>query len=437
VRRPRILFITHNHPSLHPGGSEIFAHDLFKAVKGLSRFEAMFLACTNTVHREQKPGTSFQTVGRSADELILWAGHFDHFTLSQIDLHGIVPDLTAFLESFRPEVVHFHHSLLIGVEMLFLVRRLLPQAKIIFTLHDYYGICANHGQMVKAGSMELCRQASPDACGKCFAGIGPDRFVLREKHIKTMFSLVDRFIAPSEFLRQRYIAWGMEAERISVIRNGRPAVTSAPVRPGEGRRNSFAYFGNLSPFKGVNVALDAACRLQQAGNGGFTLALNGGMPFQSDSFKAEFAGLLAAAAPAVQHLGPYQAEDIPALIAEVDWVIVPSVWWENAPLVIQEAFQHRRPVICSNIGGMAEAVRDGVDGLHFRAGDPNSLAEAMSRAMYEPGLWERLRAAIPAVPSMTDTAYEHLALYARLGRPMRPPQPARLRAAPPITHAEL
>lgn len=437
MRRPRILFITHNHPSLHPGGSEIFAHDLFKAVKGLSRFEAMFLACTNTVHREQKPGTSFQTVGRSSDELILWAGHFDHFTLSQIDLHGVVPDLTAFLESFRPEVVHFHHSLLIGVEMLFLVRRLLPAAKIVFTLHDYYGICANHGQMVKAGSMELCRQASPDACGKCFPGVGTDRFVLREKHIKTMFSLVDRFIAPSEFLRQRYIAWGIEAERIAVVRNGRPAVMPTPVKAGEGRRNSFAYFGNLSPFKGVTVALDAARRLQQAGNGGFTLALNGGMPFQSDTFKTEFAALLAAAAPAVQHLGPYQAEDIPALMAEVDWVIVPSVWWENAPLVIQEAFQHRRPVICGNIGGMAESVRDGVDGLHFRAGDPNSLAEAMSRAMYEPGLWERLRAAIPAVPSMTDAAYEHLALYARLGRSQRSPQPPRLRAAPPIPHAEL
>ena len=51
-------------------------------------------------------------------------------------------------------------------------------------------------------------------------------------------------------------------------------------------------------------------------------------------------------------------------MAEVDWVVVPSIWWENAPLVIQEAFRHRRPVICGDIGGMAEMVRDGVDGLH-------------------------------------------------------------------------
>ena len=61
--------------------------------------------------------------------------------------------------------------------------------------------------------------------------------------------------------------------------------------------------------------------------------------------------------------------DLPRLMAEVDWVVVPSLWWENSPLVIQEAFLHGRPVICSDIGGMAEKVTDGVNGLHFRAGD--------------------------------------------------------------------
>ncbi len=68
------------------------------------------------------------------------------------------------------------------------------------------------------------------------------------------------------------------------------------------------------------------------------------------------------------------------LMAEVDWVIVPSIWWENSPLVIQEAFTYGRPVICSGIGGMAEKVTDGVNGLHFRVGDPRSLAETMRRA---------------------------------------------------------
>ena len=78
-------------------------------------------------------------------------------------------------------------------------------------------------------------------------------------------------------------------------------------------------------------------------------------------------------------------------MARPDWVVVPSIWWENSPLVIQEAFLHGRPVICSDIGGMAEKVRDGVDGLHFRAGDPVSLARTIERATTNPRLWRSLR----------------------------------------------
>jgi len=372
--------------------------------------------------------------------LILWAGHFDHFTLSQVDLHAVVPDLGSFLTAFKPDVVHFHHALLIGVEMIYLVRRLLPKARIVFTLHDYYPICANHGQMVKAGSMELCRGASPDACGKCFPGLALDRFVLREKHIKTMFSLVDRFISPSLFLRRRFVEWGLDPNRISVIPNGRPTVTAMPHR-NAAKRNVFAVFGNISPFKGTDVALEAA-RLLKDGGADFSLHVNGGMPFQSDEFKARFAALLEAASPAARHRGPYAADDIPALMAACDAVIVPSVWWENAPLVIQEAFQHRRPVICSDIGGMAEAVRDGIDGLHFRAGDPRSLADAMARLMNERGLWEQLAGNIPAIPSMTETASAHFALYAEINRGARvkraaPETPRRGKAARPEPHVEM
>ena len=65
-------------------------------------------------------------------------------------------------------------------------------------------------------------------------------------------------------------------------------------------------------------------------------------------------------------------------MAEIDWVVVPSIWWENSPLVIQEAFLHGRPVICSDIGGMAEKVEHEVNGLHFRVGDHAALGRPCS-----------------------------------------------------------
>ncbi|PWC80878.1 glycosyl transferase [Azospirillum sp. TSH100] len=419
---PRVLLIAHNHPSLHPGGTEIFAHELFGGLKAAGA-ECLFLACTNDTHRAPRPGTGFQTLGRSADEVLLWAGHFDHFHQSQIDLHGLVPDLSNLLRAFRPDIVHVHHTLLLGVEMLFLIRRVCPDAKIVYTLHDYYPICANDGQMVtpprgEGGARALCSKASPDACHRCFPDRPADQFLLREKHIKAMFGLVDRFLAPSRFLRDRYVAWGLDPARIEVIGNSRPAVEPAPTRDlaAGAARDAFAYFGNLNPFKGVTVALDAVTRM--ARQGFFpSLAVHGGSLYQTPEFRQRVAdGFEATRGLATAH-GPYRPQEMPALMAAADWVVMPSIWWENAPLVIQEAFQHRRPVIVSGIGGMAEAVRDGVDGLHVRPNDPADLARVMTRAMTEPGLWERLSANIPAVRRTEEAASLHLALYDELLSP--------------------
>src|SRR6185312_12674134 len=87
------------------------------------------------------------------------------------------------------------------------------------------------------------------------------------------------------------------------------------------------------------------------------------------------------------------------LMAQVDWVVVPSIWWETGPIVVWEAFQNGRPVISSDIGGMSEKVTDGVTGLHFRTGDPRDLAEVIRRAAETPGLWDEMHARVPREPA--------------------------------------
>jgi glycosyltransferase involved in cell wall biosynthesis len=99
------------------------------------------------------------------------------------------------------------------------------------------------------------------------------------------------------------------------------------------------------------------------------------------------------------------------LIAALDWVVVPSIWWENSPLVIQEALAHRRPDICSNIGGMAEKVRLGPDGFHFQVNDPFELASLMVRLANDPDVWDRLQKSIPRPLSAAEAAARHLVLY--------------------------
>ncbi|HXV29661.1 MAG TPA: glycosyltransferase family 4 protein [Sinorhizobium sp.] len=405
----RILIAAHNHPALHPGGTEIFAHDLFRAYQRAG-CEALFLGATNQIHREARPGTSFQGIGPAGDEVLLWSGHFDRFFMSQIDLYGVVPDLKELLSDFRPDVVHIHHLLLLGAEFPHIVRRTLPDCRIVMTLHDYYPICHHDGLMVRTSGKELCHKASPDRCHACFKDIPLDRFTLREGHLKALLSAVDHFVAPSRFLKQRFIDWGLAEELISVIPNGLPR-REAPTgaKRIEKERPVFGYFGNLNPWKGTPVLLEAARQLIAEGLE-FELRVHGGAPFQSESFMGEIARLFTETAPAVHQRGPYRREDVADLVAAVDCTIVPSIWWENAPLVIGEAQACRRPVIASNIGGMAEMVEDGANGLTVAPNDPRALAAAMRRIIEEPDLRRRLSANARKPDDIDTSARRYLAL---------------------------
>ena len=123
----------------------------------------------------------------------------------------------------------------------------------------------------------------------------------------------------------------------------------------------------------------------------------------------------------VQWLPEYRNEDIVTeVFNHVDCLVVPSIWLENAPLVIHEALQARVPVITANAGGMAEYVQDGVNGLLFNYRDVDSLAHQMQRVVNTPALVHRLakRGYIPSrtgdIPNMVDHAKAIESIYTQL-----------------------
>ena len=97
--------------------------------------------------------------------------------------------------------------------------------------------------------------------------------------------------------------------------------------------------------------------------------------------------------------GSYATRELRSRMARIDWCLVPSMWWEAFALVISEAWMFKKPVICSNVGAMADRVRDEKDGLQFEMGDPAGLARTIKRAASEPGLWQRLAGALPTPPA--------------------------------------
>ncbi len=407
----RVLHLCHNHPDLQPGGSEVLARGLFRELRDRHGAEGLLLAAVTAAHRQRRPGTLLQSVGGAADEMLVWLGHFDRFALSQPDTYGLQATLAPLVASLDPDIVHFHHLLMFGAEGVDVVRRAAPRARLVFTAHDFFPLCPQEGQLLTTDG-RLCRGPSLDACGRCFPGRAADDFVMRDLQMRDVLSDFDRILLPSAFARGRYLAAGWPAERLTPMPNGiaveGPAAPRRAASP-NGRRDRFGFFGHINRFKGGMVLLEASRILSEDGIP-HRLTLHGGTAYQPDAFLERFNAALDAA-PAARHRGAYTGADLGGLMAEIDWVVVPSVWWENAPLVILEAFRHGRPVICGDAGGMAEMVRDGVDGLHAPVGDPAGLARVMRRAVETEGLWDALVAGIQPPPTLAEVAERHLEHY--------------------------
>lgn len=116
--------------------------------------------------------------------------------------------------------------------------------------------------------------------------------------------------------------------------------------------------------------------------------------------------------------GRFDNSRLSEIYREIDVLVVPSTWYENSPITIHEAFLLHTPLVVSDIGGMAELVTDGEDGLHFRVGDPVDLAEKLGRFVDDPDLATRLGEAAPPIKTLAEDAREMEERYrALIARP--------------------
>ena len=406
--KKRVLYICHNHPSVSPGGAEIYALELYEAVRQSDEFEPWLLARSGQPDSAQmRPGTRLSMVGDDPNQYLFFndLSEFDFFYGTAVDQSIYTNNLREFLSACQPDIVHIQHTHLLGYDVLPLIKQLFPTTPIVYTLHEYLPICHQSGEMTRTTlGNENCLEASPRRCNECFPQIPPQQFALRKQSTQALFSLVDLFLAPSQFLLERYVDWGIPRDKIRFEEYGRR------LSPGRARtaqengrqRNRIGYFGQVTPFKGVDVLLKAMKILGEEGCDVHLWLHGANLEFQEEEFQNELSELLAATKQNVTMVGSYVNSNLPKLMEKIDWVVVPSIWWENSPLVIQEAFHNGRPVICSNVGAMAEKVRDGVDGLHFRVRDPQSLAQVIRRACETPQLWQKLHHGISDVYKIED-----------------------------------
>lgn len=392
----RILVISHGHPDFSLGGAEIAAYNLFESYKQHPSIEdSWFLG-----RADRGRGATGQ-IRKRRDNEYLWEQNIaDWHMLKAEQQQSLTTWFADLIRALKPTLVHMHHYAHMGIEFIRVIKQVDPEIRIFFTIHEYMAICKNNGQMVKTGDgHKLCSSESFDECHQCFPQNTAEDFWLRKHYIKSHFDLIEGFISPSEFLRQRYIQWGIDEGKIIVIENGQRDIDMLPPRElAEGEvRNRFAYFGQVNPYKGIDILLEALLSLKKKQRNKLVVEVHGSnLDQQSGEFqekiRQEATKLIDEGC--LRWVGPYRPEEQMKRMKNIDWVVVPSIWWENSPMVIQEAFVAGRPLIVSDIGGMAEKVNDGIDGLHFDTSSPVSLADKFISVTNDDGVWEKLRAGI-------------------------------------------
>lgn len=306
------------------------------------------------------------------------------------------------LGEFKPDIVIFHHLVRLSMGLPGRTRKVgIPS---IYYLHDFYPVCPSYSLLNHEN--DLCAGGSPLDCGRClFSSRFPKlpHFVRRTVPFLAVPLLiprrflsehllhdVDLFISPSEFLRDKLKELGFSMEQCRLIpypADDRPVEQEQPKST---QGLTFGYLGKISPKKGVSVLVRAFEQL------GTTRLIIRGFPddCEIEKFRQEN--------PRSTAILEKFSSDRCEFFRKIDVLIVPSVWYENQPNVIIEAFVHKVPVICSNLGGMAEMVKDGARGIVFRPGDADDLAEKVRSLNENPSEVARMKAGIPDWPTVEE-----------------------------------
>ena len=279
-------------------------------------------------------------------------------------------ELAAQVAAFRPDVIHAHNTFpLISPSLYWAAAR--AGVPVVQTLHNFRLMCLNalflrEGQVCEdcmghlpwRGVARACYRES-HAASAALAGM-----LTLHRGLGTYRTKVARYIALNEFCRGKFIEGGLPSERVVVKPNfvdfNAPESTS---------RAGLLFVGRLSSEKGVATLAGAMALLPEA-----TLRVAGDGPE---------AGLLDGVA-GVMRLGSLPGEAVRQEMSRAAALVVPSIWYENFPRTIVEAFACGLPVIASRIGALAEIVRDGETGLLFEPGNARDLADKLAWAQAHP-----------------------------------------------------
>ena len=254
----------------------------------------------------------------------------------------------------------------------------------VLTLHDYKLICPNYTLNTRGAVCERCKggryyQAVVQGCvkGSRVNGLicATEAYAHGRTHVYE--NGIDTFIAPSRFMQQKMREFGAGAGRITYVPN---FIDANEYEPNFESAPYFVFAGRLERVKGVSTLLNATAASQAASQ--YELRIAGEGSCRNDH--EQLARFLKASN--VRFLGHLPRDDLRTLIRDALFVVVPSEWYENAPMSVLEAYACGKPVIGARIGGIPELIEDGSTGLLFEPGNAGSLQRAIDFLCARPAL---------------------------------------------------
>ncbi len=465
----KVLLVSHNYPPRHLAGTEVYTAGLARELSSRG-VEVLVFTTEKDISRPHLEVVRREFQGIAVVELINNL-HYQGFRETW-ELPAVDEAFARVLAEFQPDVVHLHHLMYLSVGVA--ERAAASGAKVVFTLHDYWLQCARFGQRLHPDG-SICHDLQVERCAECLlsfrfsnsgleqqvAGLlaklrshtgldlGPparragdwlrgrkqrgaadspatdsaqlsqleDEVRARDEGLRTrLLAAVDRFLSPSAFLRGELVAWGLPPERIDHLASGVDLQAfGTGQRAPRGRLLRVGFIGSLVPVKGAHVLLEAWAMLEPDLRSCATLEVFGPALHEPDYARQleELASTCGA-----KLAGSLERGEVAHTLRSLDLLVVPSLWYENQPLIILEALAARTPLAVADLGGMAELVEVGESGYRFAAGDAEALAQLLTRVLSAPEQLDALYSTPPELPSIADQTDAILAVYDELsGRP--------------------
>jgi len=397
----KILKVIHGYPPRYNAGSEVYSQTLCQGLADLHEVH-VFTRQENNFEPDYKLHTEVDP----DDPRIL---------LHLVNIPGIRnanryrPDevnqcFENLLTHIHPDIIHIGHLNHLSTAIVEVAaRRNIP---LVYTLHDYWIMCPR-GQFIQRNSeipWQLCDGQDNAKCAQqCYTGFfsgtsenkdkelayWTDWIDTRMKHMRQMASHIDRFIAPSKYLVNRYRdAFDLPANKVVYMDYG----FDRKRLSGRSRIDSkepfvFGYIGTHIPAKGIQDLLLAFSQVKEH----CLLRIWGRSREDTEALKKIVASFPKSTQERIEWRSEYRNQEIVQdVFNHVDAIVVPSIWVENSPLVIHEALQVKVPVITADAGGMSEYIHHEVNGLLFKHRNVDSLALEMERLAKDPKLAKQL-----------------------------------------------